>query len=81
MCVSASKPVAAVMNGWVLVTGYPLLTVEAAEAAMDGCGRVLVRASGTEPLLRVMVEASEQDLVDHWAAHLAAQAEQHLNAA
>lgn len=55
--------------------------VEAAEAAMDGCGRVLVRASGTEPLLRVMVEASEQDLVDHWAAHLAAQAEQHLNAA
>jgi len=55
--------------------------VEAAETAMDGCGRVLVRASGTEPLLRVMVEASEQDLVDHWAAHLAAQAEQHLNAA
>ena len=55
--------------------------MEAAEAAMDGCGRVLVRASGTEPLLRVMVEASEQDLVDHWAAHLAAQAEQHLNAA
>ena len=55
--------------------------VEAAEVAMDGCGRVLVRASGTEPLLRVMVEASEQALVDHWAAHLAAQAEQHLNAA
>ena len=55
------------------------LAVEQAEAAMDGAGRVLVRASGTEPLLRVMVEAAEQGLVDHWAAHLAAQAEQHLN--
>jgi phosphoglucosamine mutase len=41
----------------------------------------LVRASGTEPLLRVMVEAAEQQLVDHWAAQLAAEAELHLNAA
>ncbi|MFY8148792.1 MAG: phosphoglucosamine mutase, partial [Prochlorococcaceae cyanobacterium] len=32
--------------------------VEEAETAMAGLGRVLVRASGTEPLLRVMVEAS-----------------------
>jgi phosphoglucosamine mutase len=56
------------------------LAVEQAEAAMAGEGRVLVRASGTEPLLRVMVEAAEQGLVDHWAGHLAGQAEQHLNA-
>jgi phosphoglucosamine mutase len=56
------------------------LAVEQAEAAMAGEGRVLVRASGTEPLLRVMVEAAEQDLVDHWAGHLAGQAELHLNA-
>jgi phosphoglucosamine mutase len=55
--------------------------VVAAEAAMAGRGRVLVRASGTEPLLRVMVEAAEQQLVDHWAAQLAAEAERHLNAA
>ncbi len=34
-------------------------------------GRVLLRASGTEPLLRVMVEAPEQKLVDFWATHLA----------
>jgi phosphoglucosamine mutase len=53
--------------------------VEAAERAMDGLGRVLVRASGTEPLLRVMVEAAEQAQVDHWSDHLAAQAERHLN--
>jgi phosphoglucosamine mutase len=55
--------------------------VQAAETAMDGCGRVLVRASGTEPLLRVMVEAAEQGDVDHWSQHLAQLADQHLNAA
>ncbi len=53
--------------------------VEQAEQAMAGEGRVLVRASGTEPLLRVMVEAAEQQQVDHWAGRLAAEAERHLN--
>ncbi|QCH15200.1 phosphoglucosamine mutase [Synechococcus sp. CB0101] len=55
--------------------------VQQAEAAMHGSGRVLVRASGTEPLLRVMVEAAEQADVDHWSQHLAALADQYLNAA
>jgi phosphoglucosamine mutase len=54
--------------------------VLAAEAAMAGSGRVLVRASGTEPLLRVMVEAAHQEDVDHWCAHLAALSDRHLNA-
>ncbi len=47
---------------------------------MAGRGRVLVRASGTEPLLRVMVEAAEMEQVEHWAGHLAASADRHLNA-
>ncbi len=55
--------------------------VEQAEAQMQGLGRVLVRASGTEPLLRVMVEAADDALVQHWARELASAAEQHLNAA
>jgi phosphoglucosamine mutase len=55
--------------------------VAQAEGAMAGEGRVLVRASGTEPLLRVMVEAAEQAAVDHWSRHLAHLADQHLNAA
>jgi phosphoglucosamine mutase len=55
--------------------------VEQAEAEMEGQGRVLVRASGTEPLLRVMVEAATDALVQHWAGTLAAAAEEHLNAA
>ena len=54
--------------------------VERAEAAMAGRGRVLVRASGTEPLLRVMVEAADMGQVEHWAGHLAASADRHLNA-
>jgi phosphoglucosamine mutase len=55
------------------------LAVERAELAMARSGRVLVRASGTEPLLRVMVEAAEVEQVEHWAGLLAAAADQHLN--
>jgi len=41
------------------------------EARLVGRGRVLIRASGTEPLLRVMVEAREQHLADSCAQDLA----------
>jgi phosphoglucosamine mutase len=37
--------------------------VKAAEATLDGTGRVLLRPSGTEPLLRVMVEGRDAALV------------------
>ena len=55
--------------------------VLAAEAAMGDQGRVLVRASGTEPLLRVMVEAADQQMVEDWTAKLSALADEHLNPA
>ena len=42
-----------------------------ADASLSGRGRVLVRASGTEPLIRVMVEASTQQETDHVCAELA----------
>jgi phosphoglucosamine mutase len=44
--------------------------VAAAEAALAGEGRVLLRPSGTEPLIRVMVEAATADIADAVAATL-----------
>jgi phosphoglucosamine mutase len=41
-------------------------------------GRVLVRASGTEPLLRIMVEAADSQVVEHWTSKLAALAKKYL---
>ena len=37
-----------------------LKEIAQAEAALGEQGRVLVRASGTEPVIRVMVEAADQ---------------------
>ena len=45
--------------------------VQEAEASMAEDGRVLVRASGTEPLLRVMVEAAEANLAAELAEYIA----------
>lgn len=44
----------------------------AVEAALGDAGRVLIRASGTEPLVRVMVEAQDADLAQSSAERLAA---------
>ena len=45
--------------------------IAAAEALLDGEGRILVRPSGTEPLIRVMVEAATQSLAETTADSLA----------
>jgi phosphoglucosamine mutase len=46
--------------------------VKAAEATLDGGGRVLLRPSGTEPLLRVMVEGRDAGTVTAQAETIAA---------
>lgn len=45
--------------------------VTAAIAALAGKGRVLLRPSGTEPLLRVMVEGEDAEKVRYWAENIA----------
>ena len=59
--------------------------VPAVAAAMDrverqlaGHGRLLVRYSGTEPLLRVMLEGKDQKEIQGWAAEIASTVREHL---
>ncbi len=46
--------------------------VETAHRSLGDAGRVLLRASGTEPLIRVMVEAETHEIADRHAQELAA---------
>jgi len=44
--------------------------IRSAEVALGGDGRILVRASGTEPLIRVMVEAATEAIAQSVAEEL-----------
>ena len=48
-----------------------LYAVSEAEKSMGDTGRVLLRPSGTEPVVRVMVEAQSQDVAQNWAKKIA----------
>ena len=54
-------------------------SVRSAEAALGQDGRVLLRASGTEPVVRVMVEAADPDMAQSVADGLAESVRAHLN--
>ena len=45
--------------------------IRAAEADLGARGRLLIRPSGTEPLIRVMVEAEEASMVERLTSELA----------
>ena len=55
---------------WVKHPGLQKAKTEV-EAQLGLQGRVLIRPSGTEPLLRLMVEANSADVADRCARHLA----------
>lgn len=54
------------------LAGIPA-AIRRAEAALDGKGRILIRTSGTEPLIRVMVEGQDEAQVSDLARQLADQ--------
>ncbi|MDU0810809.1 MAG: phosphoglucosamine mutase [Burkholderia sp.] len=45
--------------------------IDKAERALDGSGRILIRASGTEPVLRIMVEAEHTSDANKYAKEIA----------
>lgn len=54
--------------------GYPwesdegfMQAVKNAQEALSGNGRILIRPSGTEPLLRIMVESEDENFARKWA--------------
>jgi len=57
------------------------MAIEQEEASMGSTGRVLVRPSGTEPVVRVMVECTEPGVAEATAARLHALIEHELQAA
>ena len=52
---------------------YPEIAdaIKELEAKFKGKGRVLIRPSGTEPLVRVMIEGNDKELIDAEAKKLA----------
>ena len=55
------------------------ITIEAVEKEFEGNGRVLIRASGTEPLVRVMIEGTDQEYITEKAKSIAELIEQRLS--
>jgi phosphoglucosamine mutase len=69
-----------VRTGHKEILGTPAVqeAIAAAEASLDGEGRLLVRPSGTEPLIRVMAEGDDRVAVEQLAARLAARIEEEI---
>ncbi|MDP4553206.1 phosphoglucosamine mutase [Guptibacillus hwajinpoensis] len=55
-------------------------TIQKVESDMNGEGRILVRPSGTEPLVRVMAEAPTKELCDEYVDRVVKMVEQELGA-
>ena len=53
-------------------------TIKMLEKEFEGNGRVLIRTSGTEPLVRVMIEGEDQDYIKQKAQAIANLIEQKL---
>jgi phosphoglucosamine mutase len=52
--------------------------IKKVEQRLDGRGRLLIRYSGTEPLLRIMLEGKNDAEIRHWANEIADAVRAHL---
>ena len=52
--------------------------MSAVESRLAGNGRLLIRYSGTEPLLRIMIEGQDQQDIARWASEIADAVKRHL---
>lgn len=57
------------VGDWHTIPGLEELVREA-ETVLGEQGRVLIRPSGTEPLLRIMLEGRDVDVIDEWTHRL-----------
>jgi len=55
--------------------------LQSVELRLEGSGRLLVRYSGTEPLLRVMLEGQDQGEIRRWGQEIIDAVKQHVGAA
>ena len=53
--------------------------ISSVESRLDGHGRLLVRYSGTEPLLRVMLEGRDEPEIRAWAQEIVDVVKEHLS--
>ena len=53
-------------------------TMRRVEQQLEGNGRLLVRYSGTEPLLRIMLEGQDDQQIRNWADEIAGVVKEHL---
>jgi phosphoglucosamine mutase len=54
--------------------------MQSVESRLAGSGRLLVRYSGTEPLLRVMLEGRDQAEIKKWGQEIIDAVKQHVGA-
>ncbi|WP_207711596.1 phosphoglucosamine mutase [Sulfobacillus harzensis] len=73
-------PLAEPVRDWTAIPGLRKSVAEA-EAALGEDGRVLIRPSGTEPLLRIMLEGRDVELINEWAHRLETGVRQALESA